>query len=433
MNKHIITLLLLFVGSNLIAKEFNLEALLKKKIPTITKITKLKAKDHFVQEYEIMLTQPLDHNNPSAGSFEQRVFLSHVDRKSPMLIVTEGYGARQRTYELSKILRSNQLTVEYRYYGKSAPMKMDWNYLKNDHAMDDLHKLRKLFGKIYKKKWVATGISKGGSTTLIYKSKYPKDVKVSVPYVAPLALAQEDKRCDEHILKTGSDACRKHLEDLQIAMLKNREAIIPMVDEWAAENKQQFTFMTTDKAFEYAVLEYTFSFWQWGHDCDKLPDPATSTPKELFENLNEIVGFSFYSDATCQYFLPSYYQFFKELGYYGFIKEPFKDLLVAVPNPTNLDFCPKGVDMSFTPYCQDVIDYLDVKGNNIIYIYGALDTWTACGYHPTKATNSLRMDKVDGSHTTRISTFDANDQQKIYDKLEKWLKMKVYPLPAKKS
>ncbi len=417
--------LFIFLSSTAFA-ESKIMQLIQKKIPNAT-VKKLKTSDHFKEVYEIMIRQPLDHKNPAAGHFEQRLFLSHVDRKNPMVFVTEGYGASQRTYELSKALNSNQLIVEYRYYGKSKPIKHDWKYLKNDHAMDDLHRLRLLFKKIYRKKWLATGISKGGTSTLTYKYRYPKDVHASVAYVAPLTLGQEDKRTDEHIMSIGDKACRDKLDAFQKEALKRRDNLVAMVEKWAKEGNKSFEFMGYGSVLEYAVLEYTFSFWQWGADCDKVPGLEASD-QEYFDHLNAVVGYDFYSDATCDYFRPSYYQFVTELGYYGFIKDHVQDLLVEAKDANNLIFAPKNTDLSYSNYSQPVIDWLDKNGDEIIYIYGEIDTWTACGYHPTKEVDALRLDKKGGSHYTRIASFNKNDQDAVYAKLKDWMKVSVLPL-----
>ncbi len=421
MNRLIVVFFLLFLSFSVKATDF--EKLLRKKIPNIISITKLESKDHFAEEYEILLKQNIDHTNPKAGSFQQRVFLSHFDRKKPMLIVTEGYNARQRTYELARILRSNQLIVEYRYFGKSKPQKMDWKYLKNDQAMEDLHSIRKLFGKIYKRKWVSTGISKGGTTCLMYKAKYPKDVKVAIPYVAPLAIAQEDQRTNKHIKAMGGKECQAKLTKFQRTALEKRDKIIPLLKDFASLNGMQFTYVSYEKALDYAVSEFTFSFWQWGYTCDKIPENPSA--KEIFSFINQVVSFDFYSDATCQLYLPAFYQFVTENGYYGFTTDHIQDLLVAEPHPTNLTFAPQNIDLSFTPYCQNVINFLDKKGKKILYIYGEVDPWTACGYRPKAGMKALRMTKKGGSHTTRIASFDDEERMLIYDTLHKWLRMKI--------
>ncbi len=418
---------LLFCSTTIEAqKATDILDMLKKRIPNAT-FKELEAKDHFSAAYEIMLTQPLDHSNPSAGSFQQRIYLSHSDIKKPMVIETEGYTGRYQTNEISKIVQGNLLDVEYRYMGKSKPDKVDWKYLTNDQAVEDLHRIRKLFGKIYKKKWVSTGISKGGTTALIYKSKYPKDVCVSVPYVAPLALAQEDKRTDEHILTIGSNTCRKKLSDFQRNALEKREELIYMLDTFSVNHNIAFTKIGTAAAVEYAILEFTFSFWQWSGKCEEIPD-ATASNQAYFDYINAIVSFDFYSDGTYDYFLPSFYQFLTELGYYGFLKDHVKDLLVAVPNPTNLIFGPKDVDLTYTPYLKEVSEYAVNKGKRILYIYGELDTWTACGVEPSPKIDALRMVKKGGSHSTRIIHFSEEERQRIYDKLAKWLKVDIIPL-----
>jgi hypothetical protein len=408
-----------------VAELSKIEKYIKKKLPNAT-VKKLEAKDHFKEVYEIKFKQYLDHNNPKAGTFEHRIFLSHVDKKKPMLFVTEGYAGRQRTYELSKILNSNQIIVEYRFNGASRPKNIQWQYLTNDQAMEDLHRIRKLFKKFYKKEWVSTGISKGGTTTLIYKSKYPKDVCVAVPYVAPLAFAQEDTRTDEHQKIIGTEECRNKLVALQRNILERRAELIPMIENYSTEKTQTFS-IGTEAVLEYAALELPFAFWQWGGDCEKIPT-SESSAKEIFDYIEKTVSWGFYSDASIEYFSPAFYQFMTELGYYGFPTENVKDLLQVVKNPTNRLFGPKDVDLTYKPYLQDVNDFLMKKGNRVLYIYGEIDTWTACGVTPNPKTDALRMTLKGGPHTTRIKNFSKEDQQKIYDQLDKWLKAKVTPL-----
>jgi len=189
-------------------------------------ITEMEAKDHFTKAFQIVLKQPLDHKNPSAGTFKHYLYLSHTDTKMPTVLITEGYNANPSTYELSKILKGNQVQVEYRFYGKSRPDTIPWQYLKNDQAIEDYHKLVTKLKRLYTGKWIATGISKGGETVLIYKSKYPWDVEVAVPYVAPLINGQEDTRTEAHIKTVGSDVCRAKIKEFQRAVLKNREAVL---------------------------------------------------------------------------------------------------------------------------------------------------------------------------------------------------------------
>ncbi|MFA5298327.1 MAG: S28 family serine protease [Lutibacter sp.] len=393
-------------------------------------ITEMEAKDHFIKAYQIVLEEPLDHKNYAAGTFKHYVYLSHVDAKMPTVLVTEGYNANPTTYELSKIFKGNQVQVEYRFYGKSRPDTIPWQYLKNDQAIEDYHNLVTKLKRLYTGKWVSTGISKGGETTLIYKSKYPWDVNVAVAYVAPLINTQEDPRTEQHIKTAGSDSCRTKITGFQRNVLKNREAVLSEITNFAAVKNMSFTELSSEEALEYAVLEFPFSFWQWGGKCDAIPTEK-ATAKELFDYINEIVGISFYNDQTYMDLLPSFYQHITELGYYGFDTTPVKDLIRVVHHPTNKRFAPKNVDLTYNPnYIKEVRDYVENKGNKILYIYGELDPWGACAPSPKPHVDALKMVLKGGSHKTRIKNFSLEDQQRIYDKLQNWLgfSVTIYPL-----
>lgn len=249
-------------------------------------ITRLEVKDHFTKAFQLILNEPLDHQNPDSGTFKHTIYLSHIDFKKPTVLITEGYNANPRTYELSKILKSNQVQVEYRFYGKSRPDSIQWKYLKNDQAIEDYHQLVTKLKTLYSGKWISTGISKGGETVLIYKSKYPYDMDIAVPYVAPLINGQEDERTQNHINTIGSDECRANIIKFQRRVLEKREEVLKEISSYAKENKMRFTEISMEEALEYAVLEFPFSFWQWGGNCDAIPSENASA-KELFETINK--------------------------------------------------------------------------------------------------------------------------------------------------
>ena len=393
-------------------------------------VTEMEVKDHFTKAFQIILDQPLDHKNPEAGTFKHYMYLSHVDEAKPTVIITEGYNAVPRTYELSKIFKGNQVQVEYRFYGKSRPDSIQWQYLKNDQAIEDYHKIVTKLKRIYSGKWISTGISKGGETVLIYKSKYPWDVELAVPYVAPLINTREDPRTAVHIKKVGSDTCREKISKFQREVLIKRDSVLVEISNYAKEKGMNFTELSTEEALEYAVLEFPFSFWQWGGNCDEIPT-ETATASQFFNYINKIVGISFYNDKTYFDLLPSYYQHLTELGYYGFDTEPVKDLLEVVKKPTNLRFAPKNVDLTYNAdYINRVRDFVENQGKKILYIYGEYDTWGACAPTPKPHVDVLKMVLKGGSHSTRIHHFSKEDQQRIYDKLQNWLgySVTIYPL-----
>ena len=68
------------------------------------------------EAYRIMLEQPLDHKNPNGKKFKQQIYLSHIDKSNPVVLVTRGYAiGRNRPVELSRLLEANQIVVEHRF------------------------------------------------------------------------------------------------------------------------------------------------------------------------------------------------------------------------------------------------------------------------------------------------------------------------------
>ncbi len=385
---------------------------------TITSIENLEG---YTESYQIILEEPLDHKHPKKGTFQHYIYLSHIGFDKPMVIETHGYSTGNVKSEVSSLLDANQVAVEYRFYGKSRPNPIPWEYLTNDQAVADYHGIVTKLKQLYSGKWISTGISKGGETALIYKSKFPKDVDIVMPYVAPLINTCEDPRTTEHINTVGTPECRAKITAFQRAILENRNAIMPVFSDYATTNKMQFTQVPMAEALEYAVLEFSFSFWQWGGKCDEIPQ-SNASATALFEYLNEIVGVGTYSDKGYHNYLPSFYQHLTELGYYGFDLSPVADLLTIVKSSSNDRFEPKDVTIKYNPkYIKKVRKYVENKGDKILYIYGGYDTWFSCAPTPNPNVDALKMVLPTGSHKTRVKDFSDEDKVIIMDKLNKWL------------
>jgi len=384
-------------------------------------ITRIENLENYNETYQLILEEPLDHKHPKKGIFQHYIYLSHLGFDRPTVIETHGYNTENIKSEVSSLLQANQVAVEYRFYGKSRPNPIQWQYLTNDQAIEDYHDIVTKLKKIYSGKWISTGISKGGETALIYKSKYPNDVDVAMPYVAPLINTCEDPRTIQHTRTVGTLECREKRTAFQRAVLKNREAVLAVFQEYATEKKMQFTEVPLEEALEYAVLEFPFSFWQWGGKCEEIPS-VNASAKDLFDYLNKIVGVRTYNDKMFFAYLPSYYQHLSELGYYGFDFEPVADLLAIVKSCSNARFAPKDVVINYNPkYIKKVRKYVENRGDHILYIYGGYDTWFSCSPTPQPGVDALKMVLPQGSHSTRVKDFTQNDQNLIMDTLIKWL------------
>jgi len=391
-------------------------------------LLEIPARHHFTQAYHITLDQPIDHYDESKGTFKQHMYLSHAAENKPFLMETCGYEAYDYTKEIAKMTAGNQLIIEYRYFGNSKPDSIDWHYLSNKQAVRDYHHINTAFKEIYTGKWISSGISKGGANCITYRSQYPNDVDVTVPYVAPIALKREDERTTTHINTIGESWCRDSTFAFQRRLLERRDEIIPLLEEFASKKKYTYS-IGYETALEYAAYEYTFSFWQWLGKCDEIPG-VKATAQEIFDHVNNTVGWSFYNDKTIKKLYPSYYQHMVELGYYGFQKKHIYDLIKVVKDPDNMFFVADAKDIPEYngDYMQKVWDYATNDGNNFIYIYGEYDTWTACAINPSPKLNALKMVKKGGIHGVRVKDFSAEEKREIYTTLEEWLNTTIIPL-----
>ena len=398
-----------------------------KALPGVTDVDTLSS-TQYADKFVMYIDQLLDPERPEAGYFKQRVIVAHAGYDRPTVLVTEGYDANYAVNpnykeELSKLLDANLIFVEYRYFGKSMPEPCNWDYLTVVNSLADWHRVNTTFRRLYTGKWLATGISKGGQTTMFYRSYYPDDVDVSVPYVAPLNKALEDGRHEVFLRdKVGTAAAREKIKKTQTAFLQRKQALLPMLEDYCTEKGYTFRIPVAD-VFDYCVLEYSFAMWQWGTSLAEIP-AAGATDKEWFDHLMEICEPNYFSQQTVY---PSFnVQAAKELGYYGYDMEPFRDLMsiktckdylrrVMLPEElSNLTF-------DDTLY-RHTVDFLQKNDPKMIYIYGGDDPWSASGVTWLKGKKNIHVFvQPGGSHATRIASFDEKTQKEIKGLLYEWL------------
>jgi hypothetical protein len=379
----------------------------------------------FKESYEVMFEQPLDHQNPAREKFLQRFFLSHNDYTKPVLLGTEGYAAHGNSGgELQGILDGNQVTVEHRFFGRSVPSPVKWEFLTIKQSADDLHSIVTSLKKLYPGKWVSSGRSKGGQTALFYKCYYPEDVDATVAYVAPVNVAQEDPRIIQFIRTEGDETTRKKIKEFQIAMFKRENEILPLVKEQA--EKRHWTFaMGISAAYEYGVLEYPYAFWQFGTKADNVPAPDAA-PDKLAEHYGQVNTLYYYSDQGKKQFEPFLYQAYTEMGYYGYDITDFKPYMKTLKDPSNLAICPDGVKIVYNPATMAfVFHFLQYQANHVAYIYGELDAWSATQMQLIGRTDAIKIVVANSHHGARVSSFSPEQKELFYSNLERWLDMKV--------
>ena len=403
--------------------ETKLEAL-----PNVVSVEKIQNHKFFTEAFEIMIEQPLNYGHPEDGTFQHRVILSNHDEASPVVMITEGYrgdyGMNPRYInELTEIVEGNQILVEHRYFSKSLPENPNWDYLTLENSMNDLHQIYELFKTIYStSKWLATGISKGGQTTLTYKTFYPDDMDIWVPYVAPLNYKLEEKRHDKFISQLGSAEDQAKIVAFQNTILDARDTIQVLLDSLIAANN--FTYnIPNNEVLDYCVLEYPFAFWQWGINPSTIP-ASDANIQTLFKHLMKVSSCDYYAHESVEPIKACYVMFAREMGYYAYNTKPFKDKL-AIKSAKGYFyklFMPEGVSYKYSnKVSKNIKKTVNKDGDHILMIYGETDPWSASAVVPSKKSEALKFVNPGMSHRARINNMPIEIKSKIYMQLETWL------------
>lgn len=385
-------------------------------------------REGYTGAWELFLQQPLDHNEPDGPRFLHRMVLRHRGFDKPVVLVTEGYAAHYALSpryedELAARLDANLLVAEHRFFGRSMPDSLDWAHLNLFNVANDLHRITSLFKNIYTASWLSTGISKGGQTSIYYRYFFPDDVQASVPVVAPLNFSDEDERVYHFLDTVGTDACRERILQIQRRLLADQDIFRPMFADSAASRNLIFNKVGgVERAFEFNVFEFSFAYWQWyPMPCDSLP-AADAPLEDIYNAFIAAAGYRFFADQDIRVYQPFFYQALTEMGMYNYSTSGFEGLLQYVTAPNFHHTLPEGVSVSYDPTLSLYVDdWLKNEGNNMLYIYGAYDAWSATAVQPGNKTNALKLLLPEGSHSVRLRHFPEEQQQKAMQLLKEWL------------
>ncbi|MDE5549916.1 MAG: aminopeptidase, partial [Bacteroidaceae bacterium] len=280
----------------------------------------------FKEKYVLKMEQQVDWKTASKGTFGERIIVGMKGADKPTVIVTEGYfadyGLRpEYEEELSALFDANVVLCEYRYFAESVPQPTNWDYMTVDNSLADYHHVRQVLGKLFTGKWISTGISKGGQTTMFYRATYPDDVDVSVSYVAPLNCAVEDGRHEKFLAKqVGTKAERKAIKAAMQELMKRKGELMPLFHDYCAKHNFHF-YLPEEDIYDYCVLEYPFALWQWGTPVSTIPS-LDANNQTWFNNFTEVAGPDYFIYPNK--YMPFDVQASRELGYYGYSLKPIK-------------------------------------------------------------------------------------------------------------
>lgn len=313
--------------------------------------------------------------------------------------------------------------MEYRYFLESTPEPKDWQYLTAENSADDLHAVRNAFKSIYPGKWIATGISKGGQTTLLYRTFYPDDVDISMPYVAPLCYGAEDGRHEPFLRKVSTPEDRKRIEDFQLEVLKRKAALLPRFEKYCDE-KDSSSVRPLKRYTTIACWSILLPF-----GSGELPSAAspatTASDDEIFAHLLNISNPDYFiaDSPTASFFV----QAARELGYYGYDTKPFKKYLSIQSSKDYLHRLMLPEELKDMPFdktlSKKITKFLKENDPKMIFIYGQNDPWTAAGVTWLKGKKNIHVFvEPGGSHRARIGTLPEEEKKQVMELINEWLK-----------
>jgi hypothetical protein len=372
--------------------------------------------------FDLWFTEPVDHHDPTAGSFQLYASLQHRDVGAPMVVYASGYDLGWRGYltEPAQLLESNQLSLEYRFYGTSKPAGgIPWPLLRIDQAAADEHDILTKLATIYTGNTIGTGGSKGGEHSLEYAQLYPDDMDGVVAYVPPVITDLPDLRYDGILDRIGTDTCRTALRAVSRRMLEHRDAM-----ETAALNEDTFDVAGVAHATETAIVELEFGFWmtRGEPDCGLVPDAATATDGALFAFLEQTGAPAGYGDTALATSGSQYiYQDMVELGY-PIWNHAYLDDLLAYSYEDWSAYLPPGEPRVYEPsHARALADWVTSEGEHIMLIGGEWDPWGA-GYPVVEpGRDAYRYETPHGSHwSSGIYSIPAADQTAAIASLRRW-------------
>ena len=399
------------------------------KLATIENVVSIEKKDavsHFDENYEIWFQQPIDHNDLSKGTFKQRVFLGFEDKNKPVIVELRGYGiGSERAGELADHYQANQLAIEHRYFNNSRPENIDWNTLTVENAAkDQAYIITAIKKALYPNaKFVTTGISKGCQTTMAHRRYFPNNVDASVCYVGPLNYKREDSRVYSFLKNVGTKEEREKITAFQKLCFENRSTLLEMMKNVGKEKSMTWEF-GVENAIDYTILEYSFAFWQWGTDINSIPS-NTSNIEDIYKHLIDVVGYGFFEEKSVDGLQPYFWAALTEQGIYGYETAPFKEYLNTEEIYKFEWAFPEGVSKNYNlKPMQEIKSFLDTTAEDMLFIYGEYDAWSATAVELTEDASKRDVFKFvhpKGSHTTRIKSFKPETKNRIYEIIDGWL------------
>lgn len=270
--------------------------------------------------YVIYFHQPMKHAVPDGPSFPMRALITVDNQMDPTTAVNHVYCTGYELYktfvnnpdytfkkeantcaeEIASRYRANYISIEHRYFDYSAPQQCWTNLddLRAEEAAEDFHNLVVALKKVLKGKWVMSGVSKGGITTLLQHAFYPEDMDVYVPYSAPFFDSDRDTTMQNYWYQNGWNQ-----EYLDMFMGIRQTGVSEQMNKiYSIFYKMNCGGNTSEEHADSLYAGYLVNVALFGYDEHTYSDTA-SLRKQLYKNtqIMQQYGFNGYCDTIYAY------------------------------------------------------------------------------------------------------------------------------------
>lgn len=377
----------------------------------------------FLLQYE----QPLDHANPTAGTFKQQIVLHHRDKAAPMILYTSGYAlfAQDDMSELGAAMQANQLNTEQRWFGQSKPADVtpeSWKLVTIEQAAKDHHRIVTALEPFYSGKWLSTGHSKGGMTSIFHRRFFPTDIDATVAYVAPISFADPDPRYAPFLDQIGEEQCRTNIRNIQKKALEMLDQLVPLAQ---AAHDPSSTFERTGglaSAIEKDITALEWGYWQYYTAAECAPFATVpADANTMFNLLAQYAGVGAPDTAfEDDRFLAYQYQAATQLGQQGFATAHLAGLLKY--DSIEIDAAPRGtMPVHDRSAMDDVQSWVKTQASQLLFVYGGSDPWTGGAYELGTQPATLELVAPGMSHAAMLKDLTPADRETALATLEQWM------------
>jgi hypothetical protein len=374
----------------------------------------------YQSQYSMFITQPVNHDQPDGDKFKQKVCILFRDYDRPTIMVTEGYKwfNFKDIEDIGTNLNANMVHVEHRNFGESFNQdKGKWVYETSAQASADLHAVYQALKPIFKGKWMSTGTSKSGESSMEYAYYYPNDMDLAAAFCSPFNFSLLDKRYGDYLFnEVGTEEERDMMKKgIRTAFENGEEGLYQKVCE---RIKQKGEAVPVFPTYVYNTISAFYNVFQYSppsqhkEKLEAILKDEESLVKAIIEEFNfDLTPFvyTYYVECAKEQGFPDFgYDYFPDqLEGTGFkaedvlkyeLHEEDRSLLEQFDNSVSVDMCDNFFMNSTKP---------------LLFFYSHDDPWAAGKPEKIGANAKLVINPI-GVHSPQINnpTYCAADVKK---------------------